>query len=292
MEEDKRNTDPSDGGLFKGCFKRRAPCDPIQDLEDGVARCPECAWELEEGECLQCGFTLHWISSDDEFDSERPRSRSVTMSDSEAAVHGYVDDWEGDHTLDDFYSSHFHHHRHDDELSDDNSEDDGSDSELDSFVVDDDEIEQATVTGGSERNSPYFTPDDASGRALDMDHHGDDIGLSFRASYAMASSGPNSDIDSGEDNDDEQDDEDDEDDSDEGPIQVASRSSRPARPSGSRAHARGAQPYSIDSSRNRRSQRGRSGSSSREAISLDSDDDDDDSSDAPRQRLRRRRLVY
>ena len=28
----------------------------IEDLQDGVTRCPRCAWELEEGMCGQCGF--------------------------------------------------------------------------------------------------------------------------------------------------------------------------------------------------------------------------------------------
>ena len=40
----------------------------LRDYEDGVDRCPRCAWELEEGACNQCGFdaTGSPFSDDDE----------------------------------------------------------------------------------------------------------------------------------------------------------------------------------------------------------------------------------
>ena len=59
VQQDKENQDPRSGGLFKGCF--RAPRIPapsiraLRDAEDGVDRCPLCQWELEDGECAQCG---------------------------------------------------------------------------------------------------------------------------------------------------------------------------------------------------------------------------------------------
>ncbi|KAL4944913.1 hypothetical protein BDV06DRAFT_186106 [Aspergillus oleicola] len=58
IETDKRNTNPNDGGLFKGIFSkaRHHPSAPIIDLEDGVVRCPHCSWELEEAGCVNCGY--------------------------------------------------------------------------------------------------------------------------------------------------------------------------------------------------------------------------------------------
>lgn len=60
VQQDKDNTDPRAGGLFKGCFKATHARGPslqvIRDQEDGVERCPVCSWELEDGECVQCGL--------------------------------------------------------------------------------------------------------------------------------------------------------------------------------------------------------------------------------------------
>lgn len=69
--QDKNNDDVRTGGLFKGCFRVRAEpgLRAIRDEEDGVDRCPMCAWELEDGECAQCGLqfddngTLTWGNS-------------------------------------------------------------------------------------------------------------------------------------------------------------------------------------------------------------------------------------
>ncbi|EKG14936.1 Zinc finger RING-type protein [Macrophomina phaseolina MS6] len=69
--QDKNNEDVRTGGLFKGCFRVRAEpgLRAIRDEEDGVDRCPMCAWELEGGECAQCGLqfddngTLTWGNS-------------------------------------------------------------------------------------------------------------------------------------------------------------------------------------------------------------------------------------
>ncbi|PGH15867.1 hypothetical protein AJ80_05398 [Polytolypa hystricis UAMH7299] len=59
IEADKQNTDPRHGGLFRGCFKKGHSRDiPIIDIEDGVERCPDCAWELEDGLCNNCGFSV------------------------------------------------------------------------------------------------------------------------------------------------------------------------------------------------------------------------------------------
>ena len=53
-------------GLFGGAFPnmqfgalmpRRHM--PIPDVADGVMRCPSCTWELEDGQCLHCGYDVH-----------------------------------------------------------------------------------------------------------------------------------------------------------------------------------------------------------------------------------------
>jgi hypothetical protein len=63
IQKDRENTDPRNGGLFKGLFN--APAHPlrpslhiVRDQEDGVDRCPICTWELEDGGCVQCGLAF------------------------------------------------------------------------------------------------------------------------------------------------------------------------------------------------------------------------------------------
>lgn len=55
IERDKKNKNPRTGGLFKGVFSSfRFPILPMRDVDDGVDRCPQCHWELEDGHCLHC----------------------------------------------------------------------------------------------------------------------------------------------------------------------------------------------------------------------------------------------
>ncbi|OSS54734.1 hypothetical protein B5807_01617 [Epicoccum nigrum] len=61
IQKDRDNTDPRTGGLFKGLFNAsahllRPSLHVVRDREDGVDRCPICAWELEDGGCTQCGL--------------------------------------------------------------------------------------------------------------------------------------------------------------------------------------------------------------------------------------------
>lgn len=64
VQQDKDNKDSRTGGLFKGCFRplthhgRGPSLQVIRDQEDGVDRCPVCNWELEDGECTQCGLVF------------------------------------------------------------------------------------------------------------------------------------------------------------------------------------------------------------------------------------------
>ena len=57
VERDRQNTDRKSGGLFRGSFRKPSSSNhPIlRDDEDGVNRCPTCAWELEDGVCSGCG---------------------------------------------------------------------------------------------------------------------------------------------------------------------------------------------------------------------------------------------
>lgn len=58
VEKDKQNNS-HDGGLFAGRFgrSRHTYASAIRDVEDGVDRCPICAWELtDEGRCTSCDF--------------------------------------------------------------------------------------------------------------------------------------------------------------------------------------------------------------------------------------------
>ena len=44
----------NDRGLFPGLFGRETA---IRDVQDGVLRCPNCTWELEDGLCNACGWS-------------------------------------------------------------------------------------------------------------------------------------------------------------------------------------------------------------------------------------------
>ena len=70
VEADRSNNDPRIGGLFRGCFRTQPQrMGGIIDYEDGgIARCPHCAWELEDEFCGHCGIPvyneLEWSNDD------------------------------------------------------------------------------------------------------------------------------------------------------------------------------------------------------------------------------------
>ena len=71
LEQDKANDHPTQGGMFGGIFKPKAtPLKPVIDLDDGVMRCPHCAWELEEGFCAACGYEYRPGEETDDSESE------------------------------------------------------------------------------------------------------------------------------------------------------------------------------------------------------------------------------
>ncbi|KAJ5373310.1 hypothetical protein N7517_005316 [Penicillium concentricum] len=65
LDQDKANSHPTEGGLFGGLFKPKAPpLKPVIDIDDGVVRCPLCSWELEGDDCAGCGYRYRPDSED------------------------------------------------------------------------------------------------------------------------------------------------------------------------------------------------------------------------------------
>jgi hypothetical protein len=136
--------DRAGSGLFKGVFAE--PAGPLyfqrqwghgfHDPEDNVVRCPECHWELEDGQCHRCGFH-EFDFSDSEEDSAM--DDSIDLDESE------MDD--DDDELDpDFEASMggtgFQFHIPDPTsriptFYSDEDDDDEDDSEMDQFIDDD-----------------------------------------------------------------------------------------------------------------------------------------------------------
>ena len=84
--------DKNEAGLFMGIFRRPQFTNfvpgPIHDFEDGVERCPICAWEVEDGRCSGCGMTLGDSDMSDDLDlsemseSDHDDDESDSLSDS------------------------------------------------------------------------------------------------------------------------------------------------------------------------------------------------------------------
>lgn len=112
VQQDKDSKDPKTGGLFKGCFKAGRGNAPmlrvVRDQEDGVDRCPMCSWELEDGECAQCGLffddngELSWGDSFGGFsDMDELSERSMSGEDLDGDMDMEDGDIEGyDETMD------------------------------------------------------------------------------------------------------------------------------------------------------------------------------------------------
>ncbi|KAK7510740.1 uncharacterized protein IWZ02DRAFT_494694 [Phyllosticta citriasiana] len=101
VQADKSNSDGQTGGLFKGCFKVRpeAGLRVVRDQNDGIDRCPMCAWELVDRECSQCGLqfdetgALTWDNSFTGFSDMDETSEHDTFSeDLEADIDGESED--------------------------------------------------------------------------------------------------------------------------------------------------------------------------------------------------------
>ncbi|KAI4145282.1 MAG: hypothetical protein L6R39_003861 [Caloplaca ligustica] len=91
VERDKANQSPHHGGLFRGRFRRAAqPVAPIRDGPDGVDRCPMCTWEIEDGMCNSCGYTVHDYDDYDEYTDVEPEL-AADLDARPLRPHPYVD---------------------------------------------------------------------------------------------------------------------------------------------------------------------------------------------------------
>ncbi|MCJ1435961.1 hypothetical protein MMC27_005337 [Xylographa pallens] len=85
VERDRSNTDSRTGGLFRGCFSGSLLVGRhgvIRDLEDGVDRCPYCAWELEGGFCSSCQQNIDSdVDGDDFYDHSDDSDIDISETD-------------------------------------------------------------------------------------------------------------------------------------------------------------------------------------------------------------------
>ena len=88
VERDRSNTDLRSGGLFRGCFSGPLLVGRhgvLRDVEDGVDRCPYCAWELEGGFCSSCQQTIDSDVDGDDFYDHSDDS-DIDISETEMTV--------------------------------------------------------------------------------------------------------------------------------------------------------------------------------------------------------------
>ncbi|RPA91324.1 hypothetical protein L873DRAFT_1714640 [Choiromyces venosus 120613-1] len=77
IEKDRATEGKDNGGLFKGMFKKKKSngLRGFTDPSDGITRCPNCNWEVEDGICTGCGGRVreprgHAFSDSDEDESD------------------------------------------------------------------------------------------------------------------------------------------------------------------------------------------------------------------------------
>ncbi|KAL9104074.1 MAG: hypothetical protein Q9163_000926 [Psora crenata] len=159
-------------GLFKGIFRRQRIGPFIRDEQDGVARCPRCTWELEDGACGSCGWGA--VTDTDE---------SQSMEDAESA-HGWpgwpsheqnlddagevidvvgVIDLDGPETYPDS-EGHFSPAYVIEDEDEEDEGDDGSIGSLDQFIVNDEATDHSPVSEGVQPSS------DTEGDTIDTVH--------------------------------------------------------------------------------------------------------------------------
>ncbi|KAL4964730.1 uncharacterized protein BDV14DRAFT_174120 [Aspergillus stella-maris] len=181
IEADKRNTNPHNGGLFKGIFSkaRNHAGHPIIDLEDGVVRCPHCSWELEEAGCVNCGYRHDDDSmSDTDFSEENSEMTDDPYMDGEEDIDDFenpidLEAWDdgrlmaaaGFHAPPHqaqifgmpraFYPARNHaafgpyNRAHPDDDEDEDEEEEDEDEDMDSFIDDGEPTEYASDSGRS-----------------------------------------------------------------------------------------------------------------------------------------------
>lgn len=92
VEKDKQAGGDHSKGLFHGCFvsSSRRHVSPIRDNQDGVERCPQCTWELEDGYCVSCEIQVTHPDTEGSVGSESPSISYFT--DEEAARHRHIEE--------------------------------------------------------------------------------------------------------------------------------------------------------------------------------------------------------
>ncbi|KAG0636971.1 hypothetical protein HOY80DRAFT_890445 [Tuber brumale] len=159
IEKDRAAEGKENGGLFKGMFKKKKLHGRrgFRDPADGITRCPDCNWEVEDGLCTGCGV-------------EVLEPRGNVFSDSDEDESGESDDdsdgSDSDSTGPDL-NSHFGRDP-EQELDDDSDEDDDEEDEDDDELEDEDDEEtdewqdEEVIPGynvdSPERNAGYSGP--------------------------------------------------------------------------------------------------------------------------------------
>ncbi|KAM0722001.1 hypothetical protein Q7P37_002927 [Cladosporium fusiforme] len=174
--------DKESGGLFSGLFKHgeRMQWMPLHDPGDGVDRCPNCHWELEEGVCGSCGLNIgdedgFGLDTDDEESSDEELDHDIMPRDHDGLDEmGSYDEDDfidedgnpyagGDHDVDVFgpipvptaairrSRNRPDQIRLDSDPESEDSEDPDNDPEMDGFL--DDEIQEASDSNSSNEQS-------------------------------------------------------------------------------------------------------------------------------------------
>ena len=95
IEQDKGRGFSVGQGLFGGRFRVTVPrhVPVIRDEEDGVERCPQCMWELEDGVCERCGYGTSDEDDGSFMDDEPLVERAIAEHmDFYGMPDGYIDD--------------------------------------------------------------------------------------------------------------------------------------------------------------------------------------------------------
>ncbi|KAK5951577.1 E3 ubiquitin ligase [Knufia fluminis] len=231
-------------GLFRGIFKNGAhrslmPYGPIRDHEDGVMRCPECHWEIEDGICMGCGLGLNAdsdISLSDSIGDEISISDDSDSSEDESAV----EDLPVPQPMQQFYGVASDSEDDEEDTHYDGSQDLDNYDVHDDFVDDENEIDADDmdaidgIVGYAEYPSEPGTPhsDGTSYTVQNDDEHEAWVQQQFNDMFDQAPGVEfGSDVDEQQEEGDEPAEEEEEDDDDE-IIRPASRSRRPAPPTG------------------------------------------------------------
>lgn len=133
--------DKAGPGLFKGAFLglnrlnlQRNWRQGILDPEDNVVRCPDCHWELEDGECGRCGFH-EFDDSGSDYDSEDITGESIMLDDSEIDDEDEIDHEFGLSMAEPGFGYHIHDPSRIPSFSSEEEDDDDEDDDMNSLTT-------------------------------------------------------------------------------------------------------------------------------------------------------------